>query len=406
MTIQVRCGCGKTSLYPDSYEGKPIACRACRAPLTVSGEKVRPVRPARWRLWLGIVLTLVIPATFATIFFRTRGPLFTSAAEEYREGSKASVDPKVDGPRIERLFAALAAATRDGNEHAFSSCFHERRMLAEIELRGGMDAVGVRRDEVELEGELGAVLRDWCDQLRNSLSSWQSVQRCTIKFIEGRGEAEAAVVMKATDHVSRYRFWLIKEQDQWLIFDCEALASGLRMSTHNARLLVRQVKGELSGHELDRAAALVDKAQNFLVRDKVDEAEECLKQAEALPHPGTWLPAVALLQAEVLLRRMRLEEALAKVDQALVHRRDYPKSIQLRGFILFGLKRFEEGIRSQEEFMKIVGDDSAAWMGIGMCQEALGDRARAKEAYRKGAACDDTDTEIRQRLKKLEESGN
>jgi tetratricopeptide (TPR) repeat protein len=278
-------------------------------------------------------------------------------------------------------------------------------MLAEIELRGGIDAVGVRRDEVELEGEIGAVLRDWCDQLRNSLSSWQSVQRCTIKFIDGRGEAEAAVVMKATDHRSRYRFWLIKEHDQWSIFDYESLEGGFRMSTHNAQLLVRQVKKQISGHELDRASALVDKARNLLVRGKIDEAEEPLNQAEALSHPNTLLPVVKLLQAEILLRRTRLEEALSKVDEALLHRKDYPQAVQMRGFILFGLKRFEESIRSQEEFMKIIGDDSAAWMGIGMCQEALGDRNRAKEAYRKGAACDDADLEIRERLKKLEESG-
>jgi len=379
MTIKVQCACGTSLVYPDSYEGKRVPCRSCRAPVTVAGEKIQAPRSRSWRWWLPAIAVLIIPAGFLTLFLRSRTPRFTSASEEYRDGSKAPVDPKVDLPRIERLFAALAAASKEGNEEAFANCFHERRMLAEIELRGTIAAVPRRRDERSLEGELRSIFRHWCDQMKNSLAPWQSVQRCAVKFVDGRGEAEAAVAMKCADRLSRFRFWLIKENDAWAIFDYESLELGFRMSTRP------RVPSEK-----------LDKAENLMVRGTLDEALEILGFLDDRN------PDVGLVHAEVLYRLKRLEEALSTIDRVLEVAKGIPRGHQLRGFILHGLGRTEDGIRSQEEFMKAVGDDAEAWLWVGKGYEALGKRDRALEAYRKGAACDETETANRAKLKELE----
>jgi tetratricopeptide (TPR) repeat protein len=354
-------------------------------------------------LVLAIVAVLIIPAVFITVYVRAGQPRFVSAAEEYRDGSKAPADPGIDGPRIERLFAAIVAASKEGNEPAFSRCFHERRMLAEIERRGGLQAVSTRAEEEELEAEIGATLRDWCDQMKNGLSAWQSLKRCSYKFLEGRGEAEAVVAMRSPDHLYRYRFWLIKEKDEWLIYDYESLEDSFRMSTHNGKYLIRQSKGEISGRQVDRIDGLLAKAHNLMVRNKLDEALETLQAVE--PQAQSLLPGVELLQAQVLQRLDRKGEALAKVDLCLQHQKDWVQALQLRGSILHGLRRFTEGTRCQEAVMRLIGEDAEAWYWIGKCREGLGQIPEAKEAYRKGLACDDENADIRRRLKELEGDG-
>jgi tetratricopeptide (TPR) repeat protein len=349
---------------------------------------------------LPIVLVLAIPIVVGIAYYKTRQPRFTSAMEQYREGSKAPIDPKIDGPRIERLFATLAGASKDGNESAFGSCFHGRRMLAEIELRGGIDAIGIRRDELELEDEIYATVRDWCDQMKNKETAWQSVHRCTYRFLEGRGEAEASVLMRNRNQLSRFRFWVIKENDAWTIFDYESLGNSFRMSTHNGKLLVRQARGEVSAHQMERTWGLIDKAENFIARGNSEEALQVLREAEVTTS-GPLQPSVELTLADALYHLGREEEALKKVDSALHQNKDMPQAVQFRGVILCGLQRFEECIRAQEEYMKVVGDDASAWYWIGRSYEGLGKREDALKAYRRGADCDETETFNRGRLRAL-----
>jgi tetratricopeptide (TPR) repeat protein len=403
MAIRFVCACGRRRLFPDTSLGQTATCRKCGASFAIAGEKVVAPRVSPIRRLLPLILVLAIPSVVGVVVYRSRQPRFTSAMEEYRDGSKALVDPKIDGPRIERLFASLAAASRDGNESSFGSCFHGRRMLAEIELRGGIDAVGMRRDELSLEDEVYATVRDWCDQLKNKDSAWQSVHRCSYRFLEGRGEAEAAVVMRAKDHLSRFRFWVIKENDTWTIFDYESLENSFRMSTHNGKLLVRQAKGQLSGHRMEKASGLIDKAENLLVREKPDEALVVLQEAE-VSAPGPLQPFVELVQAEALFRLGREKEALEKVDLALQHQKDLPQAIQFRGIIRCALQRYDDCIRDQQDYMKAVGEDAAAWFWIGRSYEGLGKRDEAVKAYRRGADCDETETVNRSRLKALGKS--
>jgi tetratricopeptide (TPR) repeat protein len=354
---------------------------------------------------LGILGLLAIPATLLTIHLRSREPLFTPAAEEYREGSKAPIDPAQDGPRIERLFAALAAASKDGNEEAFEACFHPRRMLAEIEQQGALKTVGMRRDELDLEGELEAALRNWCDQLKNSFSAWQSVKRCTYRFLEGRGEAEAVVVMRGANRLSSFRFWVIKEKDTWSIFDYEPLKGGSRMSAYNSKLLAWQSKGDLEPHHVERCFELLDKARNLLARDMTQEALEALAQAEPISGSGKGLyPSVLFLRAQALLQAKRPKEALAAIDESLRSRPDAPRTRYLRGVILLRLGQYQDSIREEEEYLRIVEEDSDAYAAIGAAYEGLGKPDRAREAYRKGAACEEFSSENQLKLKKLDES--
>src|SRR5687767_3425050 len=138
MAIKVLCPCGRYRLFPDAQEGKTSVCRKCGAAITVAGEKIAApsVRKLRYVL-LPAILVLLIPVAVAIQVWRSWQHRFTSAAEEYKDGSKAPIDPAIDEPRIERLLNALAAAARENNQHAFVGCFHLRRMLAEIEIRGG-----------------------------------------------------------------------------------------------------------------------------------------------------------------------------------------------------------------------------------------------------------------------------
>lgn len=404
MAIRVVCSCGRSRLFPDTSAGQTSKCRKCGAGLTVAGETIVPPRVSPLRRILLLALVLIIPSVVGIAYWRTRQPRFTSAAEEYREGSKAAIDPAVDGPRIERLFAALAAASKEGNETAFGHCFHGRRMLAEIEIRGGIEAVGMRRDELSLEDEIYATMRDWCEQLKNSASAWQKVVRCTTRFLDGRGEAECFVVMRSPDQISRFRFWVLKENNEWLIFDYESLEDSFRMSTSNGKLLVRQSRREMSGHKLDQIDGMIDKVNNWLARDNPDQALEILTTAETLADSTPLLPTIKLQFAEVLHLKGRPEEALLKVDDALRLKKDFPQAVQCRGSILYSLQRFDEGIAAQESFMKSVGDDAIAYFWIGRCREAQGKRTEAVDAYRKGAACDETETINRERLQKLGES--
>jgi len=405
MTLRMVCSCGKTLIYPESYEGRKLPCRSCGELLTVAGGSVRPsTRPWFLKNLLPLVLLLAIPAVVITLFVHSQRPRFSSAAEEYQEGSKEPVNPASDRPKVEQVLQDLVAASKENDPFRFASRFHVRRMLAEIELRGGMAAVGLKRDELVLADELESGLRAICARQNSSGGSWASIKRCTVRFLEGRGEAEAIVHVKGSV-ISRFRFWLIKEKGTWTIFDFESLDQGIRLCSIEGGLLGKVAKGQLLPSHGERLSELIAQSLAHLARGRPEEALETLSQAQTLA-PAPMQRYIQLLQANALQRLGRSPEALLRIDQAIRERKDWPTAVELRGIILRSLGRFEDSTGALEEVIRMIGGDSDMYRVIGMNCEDLGKPDDAIWAYRKGIECDDSDAESLERLKKLQESRN
>jgi tetratricopeptide (TPR) repeat protein len=403
MAIRVACSCGKTFLYSDTLSDRTVPCRACRQPLLIQGAAIAPPKVSPVRRYLPIALVLLVPLTVGIVIVRSwTHPRFTPVLEDYRGGSKEAAIPETDRPRVEETLARLVKASADDNPEHFAWCFNVRRMLAEIEQRGGLDAIGLKWEETSLLDELDGSIRHFCEGQRLNGGTWHFLQRCTVRFIENRGEAEAFAAVRSAGSLMRFRFWLIKEKNEWGIYDFESLETGIRESTNQARALRKSRDG--SAAQRARAEGLLEKAGQWIARGNFEEALESLNTAEPLSGKTELLPTIEMLQSVALFRLGRPEEALHKIDQTLEHRKDMPLAHHLRGCLLYSFGRFEECIRAQEEYLRVIGDDAPAWMWIGMSYEKMNNPEKAADAYRKGAAADEQDTANRTRLKALQES--
>jgi tetratricopeptide (TPR) repeat protein len=364
MAIQSRCPCGHEHVYSDGLLNKRMRCPACKQFIIVTGDRIANPGKIPWsKRILVVAIPLLVPLAVIGFFIKSDREKFHQAWEEYDNGSREPFEP-TDEVRIRALLHSLVEACREMDANSFAACFHPRRMLAEIEARGGYPAIHRRSQEEDIADDLSETLRSTCVQMSETKTSWQSVKRCTVRFLEGRGEAEAYATLRRPDSLARYRFWLVKEKKEWLIFDFKSLGLGIRLSSSYAKILGKRAQDDRFIQGLDSAFESFHRGAVLVASGNYEQALEAFRKSTFTQIPGILQPSVELGEAIALEGLGRFEEALQKIDQAIQHRKDMTDALHVRGRLLCELEHFEDSLRVQEEYLRIAGPDpdTYVWM--------------------------------------------
>jgi len=360
--------------------GRLSRCPACgnfRRP--AAGR--RPRKLGHWIL-IGIVL-LVVPGIIVTLQLR-KGHRFRSAMDEYQERVPLPVSLATDDPLIRALLQTMFHAIHDRLGGAFSALFTLRRTLAEIESRGGDRIVSMRRDEEELSAELEAALGGLCLQLEEK--QWKGLVHSGVQIDSSRGAAEALCLVKLKEprEYAHLRFWLLKEEMGWKIYDIEDLDNRIRLSSVLGRAAKSANPTELA-HRNSEAMELLRNVQSLSSEEKIEEALDLLRKAPPTTRGTVLDPVVSRIEAGLLAQRGRKEEAIAVLDRLLQSRKGLPGALVNKGNLVDQVGRKKEALPMLEEALSIVGPDPAILGTIARLRDELNDATGAKKAYLEAA---------------------
>jgi tetratricopeptide (TPR) repeat protein len=337
--------------------------------------------------------------SLASSLFR-RGPL---AYEVFMARTPEPVEPAADETAVRRTLGDVAAAAGRGDVEGFAARFHSTRAMAQVAAGGGLQ-LSSRAQETELGDAIArGILRTFVAP-KDPSDRWRAIELLRIRFIAERGEAEILARVTRASATPKFRFWLVKDQGEWKLFDFEWIEEGMRLSR-----VAGSVLDELLDREIGEATARfraardrVRKASARIQRKDFEGAASDLRSIRSSEPPGALLTQIDLLECAALFALGRFVEALAAADRALSRDKDLPLMHRLRAQALFPLKRFPECIAAAEEYVKAAGDDPIAYFLMGNAHELQRRPLEAAAAYRKGMACEEEAFANRHHLALLE----
>jgi tetratricopeptide (TPR) repeat protein len=343
-------------------------------------------RPAsRWTRWAIIgAIALVVPGMIGALNFVAKTRRFRSALDEYAERTPEILSATEDEPRVRTRIRDLYSAIQNRLGGAFSSCFALRRALAEIESRGGDATIRRRVEEEDIQGDLSLGLGKLCLELEQK--QWKGIIRQDVHLLPAKGEAEVTCLVKLKDPRSyaHLKYWLIKEDGRWGIYDFEDLDNRVRMSSTLGRFSKVADPVGLS-LRVDEAKELFLKG---LAENEAGRPGEALVQMQSAytMARGTLLEAVTgRLTGDLLARLGRTEEALQVFDQLLKLKKGLPGALIGKGMVLDRLGNKAEALAVFEEAITVVGSDPVILGNIGRLKDETGKPADATVAYSQAA---------------------
>lgn len=407
MPIRVRCACGCAQVVSDAFAGRTVPCPSCGASVAA------PLPPPRASSSLGTVVavaTIVVLASASAAYWfvspgrgkkyeatvpETTDEKYRSAADAYAAGSSAAVTPGADDASVRGHIEAMVAAAAKGDGNAFVNGMHFRRLLAEMQGSGVPLRLSSRRQEDDFvkglrQGYAEGIRR----QSKIETLRWTGVRVVRVNYKPERGEADVFCVVSQPLAKLKVRFWLIKENGAWSLFDYEILDEGMRLSTLLAALLPDAMADrstfKASMEKLNGAIAKL--AEGDL------EATAPLLAAARSNAPAALLAQIDLLTGVVQSGLGDYEQSLKTLDLALREKPDLPVAIHLKGEAYLNLGRHEECVKAEETYLRLLGPDPDAYLNLGLALAALERPDEAADAFRRGIEADPDDVGNRSQL--------
>lgn len=297
----------------------------------------------------------------------------------------------------------LGRAMAGGDPEKILACFDLPRMIRELDAQSGRPFLP--EDEPGREGllrRLKLALPAMAAGPAAFGAPWEKVRTLGVKIRPDGKEAEALCFVTVGGDRFKFRFFLVREKEEWRVFDFEMLELGIRIS-----LTLGSLKGDGAdekdegGRKVKRALGGILRAVRLISEAEFGKARETLAGARSEGLPGTLGAWIETLDAIALVALEEYESAIRAADRALAAHKDLALAHFLKAGAFTEMGKDDTAIASAREFMRLVGDDPDAWSMIGGSFERLEQRERAIEAYRKGAACDDEDYDCRFALGRL-----
>jgi tetratricopeptide (TPR) repeat protein len=298
--------------------------------------------------------------------------------------------------RLEDLVKAMAA--KDGK--AAADCFNVARMVRELEIWGFWEKAAGPADHEKR----ARVIENALPRIATSSPAFakpEKIRTLHVQFKRGGTEAEALCRLTLTGTKTKVRFWLVREEDKWQIYDFE-------MTEANIRLTI--MLAAIGGMKEDRPVVLktfqaIRLALAQITEGESEAAHQTLQKALQAQPPAMLAAWLELVDASVLLALGDHEDAMKAADRALAQQKDLYVALGVKAQALFELEKFEACLESAREFLKQAGDDADTWLLVGNALDRLKKTDDAVQAYRKGAASDEEEFANRLQLGRLLVSG-
>lgn len=310
--------------------------------------------------------------------------------------------PSPEELKIRSLLESLGKAMAAKDKEAITARFDVVRMVSEMESRGGVKLLP--EGEAERTAALGRI-RESLPRMASGMGiagfGWERIRPLHVREDAKAQEAEAYCSVTIGGSRNKFRFFLSKSEGEWRIYDYEIMEGGVRLSITVGAILAAGAKDAAGGKAMLTALMGLLRAAKSISEGDIDEARASLEKSRQAKPSELILAWVEVFDAQALQLLDRPKEALQAADRALALQKDLALCHQIRAAALQSLNEHEKAIAAAKEFMKLVGDDPDSWHMIAESQLQLKRPDLAKEAYRKGAACDDEEHDNRLALGRI-----
>jgi len=230
-------------------------------------------------------------------------------------------------------------------------------------------------------------------------TEWGTVLNPRVRVLKPGAEAVVSCILKDSDgEKDRYRFWTVRDKAALKIYDFESVSDGVRLS-----ILLTSILNDAEGDPrklaaITRAATVFHGITAQLAAGETAKVLEALQTLDLENLPKTLAAIFEMIEGAVLIAEGQEEKALEVLDRCLTHRPDLPRALRLKSEVCLSLRRFDDVVRAEREYLKIIVDDPDAFFNIGNAFRELKKVDEAIEAHRKGADCDPEDAPNRLRL--------
>ncbi|HYV36138.1 MAG TPA: tetratricopeptide repeat protein, partial [Gemmataceae bacterium] len=306
------------------------------------------------------------------------------AKEEVKQnipGDKLGTTEEITA-ELKEMFDDLGKALDARDPVRLSNLFNLECLCDELVAQGALPALALNDRQGFIAGmrqSIGpalarqAVLMHWTDS--------------EIKHLKLLGTGRAVVVVRHRDKdnlIMRMRWWVVKTQGAWRIYDYEDLDMSTRLSTAMGSVLVG---AGLDVGEMNRIKSLSADLQQamvaIVVQHNVDLAEQKLKNLEGKNLPRLLDAQRWVLKGLVFLARQQHDAALDAWNNAEAIQPDMPALNLLRAIAYNRSGKWELALKCAEAYRELLGDDGTVCLEIGEALRGLNRHADAAVAYRK-----------------------
>ena len=208
--------------------------------------------------------------------------------------------------------------------------------------------------------------------------SWEQL---ALKRIETASDPERAIAWsreRDADGIgTSTRWWLVRREGRWMVYDYEDLDVGYRLSM----LLAARVAGGLDGNSaLCANADALDEAIEALHDENTEQLRAALDRLSE-PLPGPFEALRWTLETVCGVAMDDWEAGLAASDRADAIRQEIPLVSYMRGMCLVELKRYREAIEAVDRYEEFLGPDHDSHHLRGRALTGMDRQAEAEKVF-------------------------
>lgn len=288
---------------------------------------------------------------------------------------------------IHKLFDAVVRASSEGDQTAHRRLIDFDRMLLQIKRSGHLTSLTAAEEKAlrqEIETSLGTA------------ADWQRYEIVHVDPIAANERVAYGWFWNGSDHLFETRYWIVRFEGRWKVYDWELLQFGVRESAEWAiywkhaadpqyealrkvdlhletadRLIAEGLYAEaaMSVRQAESQRPVPELAGKNRVRiafawARCDRSWEFLQACQQLENPES-APGVLYGAAAACLRLSRYAEALDYANQFEAAVGRSPNAHELRAEALTYLGRTAEAAREWEQFVRSNPDDVVALQSLG-----------------------------------------
>ena len=253
---------------------------------------------------------------------------------------------------VASVLDSLTRALASGNEADVQRHFSIPHLVGSIQSHEGVPELGIFKRTT-----LSFSLREVFLRHLNVGGEQPSWEQLELKRIETTDEPKRVIAWsreRDADGIgTSTRWWLVRRDDGWVIYDYEDLDAGYRLSMLLAARIVDGVDGNSS--LCTNAGALKD-AIDALHEENTEQLRDALDRISG-PLPGQFEALRWTIETVCGVAMEDWEASLAASDRAEAIREGIPLVTYMRGLCFLELRRYPEAIRAIDRYEEFLGPD-------------------------------------------------
>ena len=387
-----------------SHPGQPPVPPGSHPP---SGKPGPPNQNLKPLLFLGIgalalLVFLCVLISFVMISIQNQNQaqpdLVETDLERREEIKKAFSDPitinESERKEIDQLFEQYRIAADEVDGPRFVGCYDWDRIAVQFSRDTRELNLSLSEYREVAQGTRSATIRDFA-KVADSYT-FDDVEIRAIQPIGNGNEilVYAKLAYREFGSKSKMRYWLIKKNGRWKIFDHEEIDTGIRMSTRLSDDIRRTGSRSFTRQQMTNW----EKAnENLLLVGQLIEQEDMKRADTAIKRIRTdHLLArgdkvlLLIYRAQINFEFERYQDVLRNCDTIAGFYPDSPIVPMYRASVYQFTEEYEKAIAETKKTENLMGPDTDALLIRGQCYKELGDNEKAIESFR-AAVKDDED---------------